>query len=115
MEKQKTMERILQAARIGDEQIDLVGKLLDLEQIDSNIHSIELYHNVVHHNGLLAEVYLLKNFSSMEEFQRYLNEKELKGTASRNTNEENRTYLLYNGEIFVEFQKPDYYPPKTNK
>ncbi len=111
MDKQETIRRILMAVEVSDTQIDLVGRVLDLENDTQRVHSVLLDYLTIKCLGLSAQVLLLNNFNSKIEFRDYLQGKGLPVTNISIPRNQDSYYLLEKG-VQVEFFKPDFYPKK---
>ena len=74
LKRKDAIERILECLPISDAQIDLVGKVLDLEKDTERVQSVKLRYGTLGYSGLSLEVNLLpnKNFDSVDEFKAYL-------------------------------------------
>lgn len=109
MGKENAVERVLKAVGITDSQVDLVGRILSLEEDRNRVHSVELHHATVGYNGLSADVYLLRNFQDVSEFREYLSAHEL---PAERTWEKDESYFLQNDGIKSQFYVPEFYPKR---
>lgn len=107
MEKEKAVGRVLKAVGITDSQVDLVGRILSLENDRDRVHSVELHHATVGYNGLSADVFLLRNFKDVNEFREYLSAHEL---PAERTWERDESYFLQNEGVKSQFYVPEFYP-----
>jgi hypothetical protein len=102
MEIEKARKLIIEAMGIKKSGVDLVDRILSLEMIDENVSSIELFKSAVGWAKVSAQVCLKENFSTIDEFRKYTDEKGLEGTITIQTGEKIH-YLIYNGGVEVEF------------
>lgn len=109
MERDKAVGRVLNAVDITDSQIDLVGRILSLEEDKDRVRSVELHHKTIGYNGLSADVHLLKNFQDVDEFRDYLSTHEL---PAERTWKKDETYILQNDGVKSRFFVPDSYPKR---
>ncbi len=109
MERDKAIGRVLNAVGITDNQIDLVGRILSLEDDKDRVHSVDLHYNTIGYDGLSAEIFLLKDFQNLSEFRGYLSTHEL--PAERTWVEEGH-YFLGSDSIKSEFCVPQFYPKR---
>ena len=114
MEKRLTIRRILEAVRISDSQVDLVGKILDLEEDTTRVHSVELLHGTVGYNGLWARVYLLRQFKDLTEISNYLHSRGLNPPYISQTRDE-ESFIFNQEGVKVDFFKPDFYPERIRE
>lgn len=107
MDKQYAMSRILQAAGVYQQQIDLVDKVLALEKDREVIRSVSLSHQPIEFPEVLsADVLLKKDFVEKEYFKQYLKSKDLPTLSSYFSN---GAYILRNSGVLVRFIFPDDY------
>jgi hypothetical protein len=102
MEIDKTRNLILKTIGIGEKGVDLIDRVLSLEKIDKNVSSVELSKSTVRWTKVSAQVCLKENFSTMDEFKKYADEKGLKGNITIQTGNKNH-YLIYNNGVEIEF------------
>jgi hypothetical protein len=91
MEREETVRRMHKAASITEEQVGLIGRLLDLEE-DPGVHKVELFHNSGHNpGGYAVEIQVREPLPGREEFINYLQK--------NNFSSENLTVDTYSGEV----------------
>jgi hypothetical protein len=105
MEMKEIMGRLLTAVDISDSQIDLVGKILSLEEDKDRVFNVKLHHLTIGYNGLLAHVNLLKNFQNVDEFKEYLLNHNL---PIERTCKKDDSYFLYSKGVKSEFYVPEF-------
>lgn len=109
MERDEAIGRVLKAVGITDGQVDLVGRILSLEEDKDRVHSVELHHKTIGYNGLSADIYLLRNFQDVNDFREYLSAHEL---PAERTWEKDESYFLQNEGVKSQFYVPDFYPKR---
>ena len=75
MDRDKTKERIFECLKLPTREIDLIGKILDLEKDQERVHSAEVIRedNVDGYKyGISVNVYLRKGFEDLDQFKKYL-------------------------------------------
>ena len=86
MDKPDTRTRLLSDARVSDEELDLAGKLYDLEMDKEHIGSVVIWIKPDwHEEGLAGDVHLKKRFKSLQDFQQYASDHRLPGQIFDNT------------------------------
>lgn len=111
MNRQETIEKILEAMKINDSQIGLLGKILDLQSDKKIVHSLSLSNGTIGHMGLYLEVLLVKNFKDSLELGKYLDSQGIYVKTIR-TRLEPKSYYIIDGKLKIEFIKPDFYTKK---
>jgi hypothetical protein len=111
VERDKAVGRVLKAVGITDSQVDLVGRILSLEDDKNRVHSVELHHATIGYNGLSAVVHLLNDFRGLEDFRQYLTSHDLPAEETRH-NKKNQEYILQNEGVRAQFYVPDFYPKR---
>ena len=102
MEIEKAMKQILETIGINENGVDLVDRVLSLKTIDKNVSSVELFKSAVSWTKISAQVRLEENFSDMEKFREYVDEKGLNGNLTIQTGK-NIHYSIYSNGVEVEF------------
>ena len=110
MEKQQVVTKVLSAVGITDNQIDLVGTILDLEKDTKKVHSVELHYGTSQCRGISASIYLLSDFKDANEFKEYLTTHNLPIDYTSKTIYGD--YFLRTDGVYASFGVPEIYPKK---
>lgn len=108
MDREKVVERVLTVLNVSESQLDLVGKLLELESHE-RVHSVEIFDRLDLYAIFMADVYLHDDFEHVGKFRKFLIENELPPGQSWKLN---GVYQLKRDGVLARFYVPDSYPKK---
>ena len=72
MTQQEVLDRIRKAVGISDKDLDLIGRVLELENDKETVTHIDLSHGTLNFYGLLAQVWLQQQFLDEAAFKAYI-------------------------------------------